>query len=183
MSIKEIAIKRRREFNNSICLTGVIPLLVFVYLLVNRVSSFNIFTGDVGYIMLATIGVFLTGIITGRRMLFSMLERISEYNREIITMQKELIEKNRLAAITETALALGHEINNPLLTVRGNLHLLKNEVIENRLSSPGAIDRITLLDDNCERIRRVMDKISNLSKPVSSRIEAEIKMIDLNESG
>jgi branched-subunit amino acid transport protein AzlD len=104
VQIKELVLNRKREFDISVCLTGVIPFLVFLYLLVVKIASLQILAGEVGYIMFVTILIFLLGIMVGKKMLLSIIE--------------ELIEKHRLAAITETTLALSHEINNPLLTVR-----------------------------------------------------------------
>ena len=105
MEIKELILKHRRNFNVSICLTGAIPFLVFVYLLVRKISTFQIFVGEIGYIMFSAVLIFLLGIAVGRKMFMALLN--------------ELVEKNRLSAITETTLALSHEINNPLLSIRG----------------------------------------------------------------
>jgi nitrogen-specific signal transduction histidine kinase len=167
MVVSELITKRRCDFNTTICLTGVIPFLVFLYLLVVRVASFKIFIGEVGYIMFATMVVFLTGITVGRKMLWSML--------------KELIEKNRLAAITETALSLSHEINNPLFTVRGNIELLETEISEAQLSD-AVRNRLDTIKNNCERIREVTDKMSKLSKPSIEAVHGKVRMINLADS-
>src|SRR4030042_4794196 len=97
MQIRELVANKKREFDISVCLTGVIPFLVFLYLLVVKIASFQIFVGEVGYIMFTTVLIFLLGLLVGKKLLWSMLQ--------------ELIEKNRLAAISETTLALRHEIN------------------------------------------------------------------------
>lgn len=167
MEVKELVLKKQRDFYNSISLMGVIPFLVFVYLLVVRISSLQIMVGEVGYIMLATMLVFLTGIVVGRKMFMSMIQ--------------ELIEKNRLAAITETTLALGHEINNPLLAMRGNIELLEYEFQETQI--PDTLkERIRTIKTNCERIREVTERLASLSKPVSGTIYGDSKMIDLSAS-
>lgn len=182
METKELILERKRDFYNSVCLTGIIPFLVFVYLLVNRIASFNIFVGEIGYIMLATLAIFLLGIIVGRKMLWSLIVRLTDYNQQIIDMQKELLEKNRLAAITETTLALSHEINNPLLTIRGNLELLETDFGENYPVPDSIKNRLNTIKGHCERIRQVTEKMSSLSKPVSESIYGKSSMIDLNKS-
>ncbi len=168
MQIRELVANRRREFDVSVCLTGVIPLLVFLYLLVVKIASFQIFVGEVGYIMFTTVLIFLLGILVGRKLLWSMFQ--------------ELIEKNRLAAISETTLALSHEINNPLLTVRGNLELLEHDFAEHKISNNTIMNRLETIKDHCERIRQVTEKLATLSKPVSSTISGDIKMVDLTKS-
>lgn len=167
MVVKEIILKKRRDFNIVICLTGVIPILVLVYLLVAKIASIEIFVGEIGYIMFCTIVIFLLGVLVGKRMLKGIL--------------KELIEEHRLAAVTETALALSHEINNPLLAVRGNLELLENDFAESQV--PQDIkNRLNVIIINCERIRQATEKLTGLSKAASQTIDGSAKMIDLGKS-
>ena len=167
MTVNELILKERRNFNMAVCLIGVIPFLVFVYLLASKVSSLHIFVGQIGCVMFFTVVVFILGIVVGRRMLISLIT--------------ELIEKNRLAAITETTLALGDQIGNPLLTIRGNFQLIEDEA--NKLHLPQEIrDRLTVIKGNFERITEVTNKLSNLSKPVTRTILGNIKMIDLDKS-
>ncbi len=168
MQAKEAVAKRRRDFDVSVCLTGVIPFLVFMYLLVVKVANLQIFVGEVGYIMFTTILIFLLGIMVGKKLFWSMIT--------------EIMEKNRLAAITETTLALSHEINNPLLTVRGNLELLEHDLTENHVSNDAIIKRLDTIKDHCERIRQVTDKLATLSTPVSTAVHGNVKMVDLSKS-
>lgn len=168
MHLKELVADRRREFDISVCLTGVIPLLVFLYLLVVKIASFQIFIGEVGYIMFTTVLIFLLGIMTGRKMLWSIIQ--------------DLVERNRLAAISETTLALSHEINNPLLTVRGNLELLENDFSRNKIVDETIKNRLEVIKDHCERIRQVTDKLATLSRPVSTPVSGDIRMVDLTKS-
>jgi len=121
MEIKQLTYDVRRDFNRLISLVGIIPLLVFIYLLVVKIANIKILAGQVGYIVLATIAVFAMGIIVGRKMLMTVTFKLIDDNQKILSIQQELIEKNRLAAITETVLALGDEVNNPLLVISGNL--------------------------------------------------------------
>jgi signal transduction histidine kinase len=163
----ELVQRKRREFDISLSLIGVIPILVFVYLLTAKVSSLKIFVGEIGYIVLATLIVFLVGTAVYRKLFWDML--------------KELLEKNRLAAIAETTLTLAHEINNPLLIMCGNLELLENEFKEKGVSE-SMNSKLHAIKNHCERIRQVTNKISKLSKPESITIYHDIKMIDLNSS-
>jgi len=87
-----------------------------------------------------------------------------------------------LAAISETTLALSHEINNPLLTVRGNLELLEHDLAQNHISNNTIMNRLEIIKDHCERIRQVTDKLATLSRSVSTTVSRDIKMVDLNKS-
>lgn len=167
MTVKELISREKRNFNMAICLIGVIPFLVFVYLFVSKTTSFNVFVGQVGYVMFFTVVVFVLGLAVGRKMLMALIS--------------ELIEKNRLAAITETTLTLGDQISNPLLVIRGNFQLIEEEA--SKLNLPREIrDRLTTIKGNFERISMVTDKLSSLSKPVTKTIFGGTRIIDLDNS-
>ena len=179
--IKELVAKTKKDFNNAIFLISVIPFLVFVYLLFGKIASWKALTGEIGYILIATVFVILTGIILGRQMLWTVIKKLIDFNTQVSKMQRELIEKNRLAAITETTLALSHEINNPLLAIMGNLELLGYDLEETKLKE-SAKDRLSKIPNDCESIRQVTEKMSQLSRPVSTSIFGKSNMIDLTQS-
>ena len=179
--VSTLIVRGRREFISSIFLIGVIPFMTFVYIVVSKISSFKILFGEVGYIMTATVAVFLSGILAGRKMLWAFIHELLDYNQKIVEMQQELVQKNKLAAIAETALSLGHEINNPLLTVRGNLAMIENDLAQ--LKIPDEIKkRLDVIKTSVDRIGRATDKMSSLSRPFSETIEGGTKMINLDKS-
>lgn len=180
MEIKQLTHNIRNDFNRAVSLAGVIPLLVFVYLVAGKLANFNAFVGEIGYIVIATIGVFIMGIVVGRRMLMSVTMKLIDDNQKILSMQQELIEKNRLAAITETVLALGDQVNNPLLVIGGNLELLDLEV--KNLAGEKIHNRIQTMRNNFQKIREVTEKMSKLTKPESKEIYGDIRMIDPDKS-
>ena len=181
MEVKQFTRNIRTDFNRLFCLAGVIPLLVFIYVLVNKISNINARVGEVGYIVMATIGVFVMGIVVGRKMLMSVTIKLIDDNQKILTMQQELLEKNRLAAITETVLALGDQINNPLLAISGNLELLDMD-FKNADANERIRNRIETMRNTFRSIREVTEKLSKLGKPESVTIYDDAKMINLNKS-
>ena len=166
MDLNKLISKEKRDFNTTISLIGVIPFLVFIYILVGKVSSFKVFIGEIGYIMFFTILVFLLGIWVGKKMFRSFVD--------------EIMEKNKLAAITETALGVGDQINNPLMAIRGNLEILEMYAIENNLPLK-QLDRIRTIKDNFERIRQITENMSQMSKPKTTTVHDKIKMVDLGQ--
>ncbi len=181
MEVKQFTHNIRDDFNRSLSLAGVIPLLVFVYLVVGKLSNFNALVGELGYIITATIGVFVMGIIVGRKMLMSVTIKLIDDNQKILVMQQELIGKNRLAAITETVLTLGDQVNNPLLIISGNLELLDSEIKSAGVSEK-IQNRIQTMRNNFQKIREVTDKMSKLTKTELVRIHGDAQMIDLSRS-
>ncbi len=181
MEITKLTAKAKRDFNNAICLIGIIPTLAFVYLLTERISSLDIFAGRRGFIAFLAIIIFLSGFIMGKRMLWSLILKLLDFNQKIIAMQDELIIKNKLAAITETVLTLGHEINNPLLIIRGNLEILGQE-LRNAQIPHDLNERVVAIKTNFDRIGEVTEKMSRLSKPISDTVYGNTKMFDLRKS-
>jgi hypothetical protein len=181
MEIKQLTKSVKSNFNRAISLIGIIPLLVFIYLVVGKLANFNVLVGEVGYIVIATIAVFIVGIMVGRKMLMSVTFKLIDDNQKILSMQQELIEKNRLAAITETVLALGDQVNNPLLVISGNLELLDLE-IRNVVVGEKIHNRIQTMRSNFIKIREVTDKMSKLTKAELATIHGDTRMINLGKS-
>ncbi len=181
MEVKELTRNIRNDFNRTISLVGVIPLLVFIYLILGKLANFNVLAGEIGYILMAAFGVFIMGIVVGRRMLMSVIFKLIDDNRKILVMQQELIEKNRLAAITETVLALGDQVNNPLLAVSGNLELLEFELKHVQLSEKTR-NRIETMRNNFQKIREVTERMSKLTKAELLTIHGDTRSIDLEKS-
>ena len=121
------------------------------------------------------------GIVVGRRMLERVTLKLIADNEMILSMQQELITKNRLAAITETVLALGDQVNNPLLVISGNLELLDSEI---RCLAVGdkIHNRIDTMRNNFKKINEVTDKMAKLTKAELVTIHGDTRMIDLGKS-
>ncbi len=80
------------------------------------------------------------------------LERIEEQNREIEV-------KNRLSSLTDFVGGLAHEINNPLMIVRGALHLLNPQMAVRPLSK----EQMHLWYGRAEfNLKRIEDIVSSL---------------------
>jgi len=181
MELKQLTHDIRKDFNRALSLIGIIPLLVFIYLIVGKLADFNVLAGEIGYILMATIVVFIMGIIVGRKMLMSVIFKLIDDNRRILLMQQELIEKNRLAVITETVLDLGDQVNNPLLAISGNLEMLELELKHFELSEKTR-NRIETMRNNFQKIRDVTERMSKLSKVESTAIHGDTQSIDLENS-
>ncbi|MFA5410668.1 MAG: histidine kinase dimerization/phospho-acceptor domain-containing protein [Candidatus Omnitrophota bacterium] len=168
MEIEKLKEKTKRDFNNTVCLMGIIPFLSLVYLLVGKNASFAAIPREARYIMAITVILILAGIVTGRKLIWALIE--------------EVLEKNKLAAISETVLSLGHEINNPLLIMQGNLELLEHDFAKNNIAD-NLKERLAQVKNRCERIMEVTQKMSSLTRPASVSISGDSKMIDLAGSG
>jgi len=97
----------------------------------------------------------------------------------INALQKELAHLQHQQAITELAMALGHEINNPL-----GIMMLVLQVLQKRGDNDTMADirkELRTVAENGNRIAEIVKKLSNLGDPqVKPYLKnSETKMVDL----
>lgn len=98
---------------------------------------------------------------------------------ELKRLEAVLIEKEKLATLTETAVALNHEINNPLSPILGNIQLL---LAKSGNFDPQTKKRLESIRRNAERIHEIMKKLRTIKKPVQSEYLGDVKMLDIQKS-
>ncbi len=86
----------------------------------------------------------------------------------------------RQAAVTETALTVSHEINNPLFVITSNVELLQNLLYEEDASVRARLNRIAEL---CRRIQAFTEQLGAVTHPVSKEYLPGVLMLDLEGSG
>lgn len=98
---------------------------------------------------------------------------------EIKRLEKELIEKERLAALMEATAAINHEINNPLTPILGNIQLLLTE--EDKLS-PDVRNKLKSIEKNAWRVHSIIKKLEQITRPIQTTYYGNIKMLDIENS-
>ncbi len=99
--------------------------------------------------------------------------------REIKQSQAKLLEAERLAAITETAISVNHEINNPLCSILGNTQLILME--KDRLD-PQVVKKLRSIEKQISRIQEIAERLSKITKPVLKEYIGGKKMLDVDQS-
>jgi len=113
-------------------------------------------------------------------------KQIKEQNRllrealiKLKNTQKQLIEKERLAAIGEIVITVNHEINNPLTSIIGLAEILelafqtgKQEKVREGLRS---------ILKEAGRIQRVTHKLAKISSSESKEYVGKLRMIELSD--
>lgn len=77
-------------------------------------------------------------------------------------LEKELLEKERLLAITQSFATINHEINNPLTPILGNIQLIRKE---ESLLSDDHIKKLEIIESNVRKISNIVQKYNHISKP------------------
>jgi hypothetical protein len=92
---------------------------------------------------------------------------------------KKLVKSERAAAISETAVTVNHEINNPLTAILGNTQLL----LMARDTLPAeAVAKLETIEKSAIQIRETTAKLMSIIEPVKSSYAAGLNMIDIEKS-
>lgn len=91
----------------------------------------------------------------------------------------EIIKKERLKAVSETAVTVNHEINNPLTAALGNVQLIlmKRDDLE-----PDLRRKLEVVEKSALQIRDVTQRLLNLTEAKSVPYAGKDTMIDLGGS-
>ncbi len=92
--------------------------------------------------------------------------------------QKEIIEKERLTAVLETAVTVNHEVNNPLQAIIGNIQLL---LMKKENLDEGTIDKLKAIEESALKINNVTQKLMRMTSPKTIQYSDGTKMIDIND--
>ncbi|MCX6835596.1 MAG: hypothetical protein NTW07_10775 [candidate division Zixibacteria bacterium] len=91
---------------------------------------------------------------------------------------KDLIEKERMAAINETAVTVNHEINNPLTAILGNVQLL---LMHRKDLDDELRNKLNVIEASASKIRDVTQKLLRLTSSRTTEYAAGTSMIDLSD--
>jgi PAS domain S-box-containing protein len=98
---------------------------------------------------------------------------------EIKKLESELIEQEKLTLLMETAVAINHEINNPLTPILGNIQLMLQQRAELPL---GIVNKLEVVEKNAWRIQQIVKKLNQITQPVKKRYCGETLMLDIENS-
>jgi FixJ family two-component response regulator len=86
------------------------------------------------------------------------------YQKQTLVLKSRRLEEKardaeKLETITTTASTLNHEINNPLMSILGNVELLLDDPT---IVDINVIDKLKMIDESGQRILKITDRMSNL---------------------
>lgn len=92
-------------------------------------------------------------------------------------LAKETLDKERLSAIVETAVAVNHEVNNPLTAILGNVQLLllKRDDLDKDLAA-----KLKTIEASALKIKDVTQRLMRITSPRSVEYSEGTKMLDLS---
>jgi signal transduction histidine kinase/CheY-like chemotaxis protein len=113
-------------------------------------------------------------------------KQVEERTRELGETRDNLIRAERLTALGRLSASVGHEINNPLSYVIGNLEYALKE-LERSSSSPALLEALRDASSGADRIRKIVHELRAFSRgsdtdrremvDVREVLEASIKLV------
>ena len=93
-------------------------------------------------------------------------------------ISQEIIEKARLSAVTDTAVTVNHEVNNPLTAILGNVQLILSRP---QGLSDDTLKKLRVVEESALKIKDVTQKLLKLTQARSVEYSEGSTMLDLGE--
>jgi len=87
-----------------------------------------------------------------------LYENQKRLNEELIRTQKQLIQSEKLAALTNFGASIAHEINNPLRIIKNHIQILSESIDKNN-------PHLSAIKDEVDRIARIVRSLMDFSRP------------------
>jgi signal transduction histidine kinase len=103
-------------------------------------------------------------------------EEVKQRTKELVDVQKQLVQAEKLATVGTLAGGVAHEINNPLTAILTNVQML--------LSS-GELDKesLEMIEEATKRCKTIVQKLMTYSKkPMESTLVYKINLLDVINS-
>ncbi len=101
-----------RQFNIAFALMSLIPFMVFFYLLVGRVATLDILTGNIGLVLAITLFISACGFYLGYIIIKKILNKIILY--AVKAKHSDQLKSAFVATVS-------HELKNPITVIKMNL--------------------------------------------------------------
>lgn len=101
---------------------------------------------------------------------------LKEKGRELRQTQTQLIQSGKLASIGELASGVAHELNQPLMVIRGTAQLIQRSL---KKDNSGAAELIKQLEPIVKNTKRMMNIINHL-RTFSRQSKTEFQPVDVN---
>ncbi len=107
-------------------------------------------------------------------------EQVRQRTKELMEVQKQLVQAEKLATVGTLAGGVAHEINNPLTAILANVQmLLAADPVDAQLDR----ESLELIEEATQRCRTIVKKLMVYAKkPLESREVSEVDLLDVVEN-
>lgn len=106
-----------------------------------------------------------TGVLASVVIAWALLRERRRHESRLLVLHKELIEKERLAAVGEVAAGVAHEIRNPLMGISGSLSVMQRDLGEHNPRQ----EIMEEIQRQLNRISRMVDDLLSYARPFEPR--------------
>ena len=101
---------------------------------------------------------------------------ISAY-QELKDTQSQLVQSGKLASIGELASGVAHELNQPLMVIRGNAQLIQRKISKNDIQNEDVQEQIEPIIRNTKRMMNIINHLRTFSRQSKS----EFYLLSVNQ--
>jgi signal transduction histidine kinase len=100
---------------------------------------------------------------------------VRRLNEQLLSMQKSLVQSERLALLGRMMAQVAHEVGTPLHSVAGHLELLRRDLPAHVVSAEAA-RRLAIVDTQVARVIEIIAELLDVTR----RVPAERRVVDVN---
>ena len=168
--LQELKENPYKKLNIAFSLMVIVPFLVFLYLLTNRLFSFNILVGNIGLILFLSFFISLCGFYIGFSILKNIFNKILSYAAQ--AKHSDQLKSTFVATVS-------HELKNPLASIKINIYNVFagfiGQVNEEQKNVLG------LCQSTVERMARLVNGLLDLHKIEAGVIDVKRGKLNLAE--
>lgn len=89
---------------------------------------------------------------------------LNQAYQELKNLQAQLVQSGKLASLGELAAGVAHELNQPLMVIRGNSQILRKQFDEHELEGSSQRDMIYAIERNTKRMMNIINHLRTFSR-------------------
>lgn len=104
-------------------------------------------------------------------------EALKQAYQELKDTQAQLIQSGKLASIGELASGVAHELNQPLMVIRGNAQLIQRSLRENNPDIDELMEQMEPIQRNTKRMMNIINHLRTFSR----QSQSDFQSVDVNK--
>ena len=100
----------------------------------------------------------------GRIWYFRDITKIRDAYQKVEETQAQLVQSGKLASIGELASGVAHELNQPLMVIRGTTQLIRRSVLKNNLNDDELLEQLDPIIRNTKRMMNIIGHLRSFSR-------------------
>ncbi|MCP4576948.1 MAG: hypothetical protein GY846_11765 [Deltaproteobacteria bacterium] len=92
------------------------------------------------------------------------VEKLEKAYEDLRDTQAQLVQSGKLSSIGELASGVAHELNQPLMVIRGNSQLIQRKLQKNELNGEELSEQMASINRNTKRMMNIIDHLRAFSR-------------------